>query len=255
MACQVSFGPRFSPRSAPVTFWLIVSSAVLLLAMFAASANREWALLLAAQFSFDPSAVAVRPWTVLTYPLMNFSNPFWFLLMGYCLWWVGADLERWWGSRVHAGFLLAVTCLTALMVYCATLLAPRMGQAVLVGASPLLAALMTVWGLRNPRSTVVLIIVPVTGAVVAVLAVASIWFSYGIYHGLFATLGSAGLGALYFYQGHHFHQVVRKIGPTPEERAARDRDRRFRRIMEQSGLYLVDDDEEHRRRHGGSSKS
>ena len=247
MACQVSFGPRFSPRSAPVTFWLIVSSAVLLVTFFAATANSALAMALAAQFTFDPAAVAERPWTVLTYPLLNVTHPFWFLLLGYMLWWAGADLERWWGSRVHAGFLLAVTCTTALMVVCASLLAPAQPKVSLVGAEPLLAALFCVWGLRNPRSSVLLLIVPVTGAVVAILAVASVWFTYGVYYGFFATLGSAGLGALYFYHGHHFHQVVRKLGPTPEERAARQRDKRFKRIMEQTGLHLVDDDEEQRR--------
>ncbi|NUQ01251.1 MAG: hypothetical protein HUU35_15495, partial [Armatimonadetes bacterium] len=122
-------------------------------------------------------------------------------------------------------------------------LTPGLGTVRLAGAEPLVAALFTVWGLRNPEATIVLIIVPVTGLVVALLSAATVWWSYGVYHGLFVALGSAGIGALYLSQGHRLHHLLKRFRPDPRDKAARQRDKRFQQIMEKSGLRLVDDEE------------
>lgn len=250
MACQVSFGPRFHPRSAPVTFWLIAVSAVLSLVWFFAGLAPGADFGLAQRLMFEPSRFGQQPWSPLTYPLLNPIGPFWFLLLGYMLWWCGADLERWWGSRVQFGFLLAVSVASAGFVALGAWLAPTMAAAPLAGAGPLLAALFCVWGLRNPRQQIILLIVPVSGAVMAALAVAIVWWDYGVYQGFFVALGSAGLGALYWWQGQQFHRLLRRFGGSPqnqakrrEAKAKRDRDKKFQRIMKSSGLHLVDDDE------------
>ncbi len=241
MAAQVSFGPRFHPRTAPVTFWFIVGSAAVSIALFFLGATGAGPLL--RLLVCRPTSALAEPWTVLTYPFVNPMNPFFFLLMGYVLWWAGADLERWWGSRVQAWGMVTVSLAVTLLLAAATALNPAAGEPTLVGAGPILAALLTVWGLRNPRATVILLIVPVSGTVIAVLAVAGVWFDYGPYHGLFAALGSSGLAALYLHRGNRFHRFVNRFIGTPEARAKKERDKRFQKLMKHSGLREVKDDE------------
>ncbi|MCC7491628.1 MAG: rhomboid family intramembrane serine protease [Fimbriimonadaceae bacterium] len=244
MATQVSFGPRFTPRSAPVTFWLLVTFAALLLLRFASSAGPGGAALDMA-LAYQPGAWLQRPWTLLTWPLLNFMGPFWALLAGWFFWWVGSDLERWWGSRIHGAFLLGITVTTALAVSLGAALLPQ-ATVNLLGALPLGEALLCVWGLRNPRATVILLIVPVTGTVLVALAVATVWFAYGVVGGFFACLGSCGVAALYWWRGERLHALLRRLPPDPAKRTARRRDQRFEQIMKQSGLRLVDDEDERR---------
>lgn len=241
MAAQVSFGPRFHPRTAPVTFWFIVGSAAVSISLFFLGATGAGPLL--RLLVCRPTTVPAEPWTVLTYPFVNLMNPFFFLLMGYVLWWAGTDLERWWGARVQAGLMIAVSLAVALLLAGATAMNPAGGEPTLMGAGPILAALLTVWGLRNPRATVILLIVPVSGAVIAALAVAGVWFDFGPYHGFFAALGSSGLAALYYYRGDRFHRLVNRFIGTPEARAKKERDKRFQKLMKHSGLHEVKDDE------------
>lgn len=245
MAYQFSFGPRFAPRSAPVTFWFIIAAAVVNLALFFGGARAGGLL---PQLVYDPSVFPARPWTLFTSPLINYMDPFWFLLLGYVFWWVGAEQEQWWGSRVQAGFLAAVAVGTGLMLALSTGLFSGSGpRPVAAGAGALLCGLFTVWCLRFPDRQVILLFVPIAGRFLLVLELAMLWWAYGPVHGLFAVLGSGGLAALYYYRGERFHRFLRDRRRPPRPRASREerqRERRFRQIMESSGLHLVEDDEE-----------
>jgi hypothetical protein len=240
MACTtVSFGPRFHPRSAPVTFWFIIAALVLNLVMFLGG---EAVAPLLQALVYDPSTFPAQPWTLLTSPFVNPMSPFWFLLFGYILWWVGVDQERWWGSKVHARLMVVVSIATGLLLALSTHLLPGAGAAMpMVGAGAILCALFTAWCLRNPTATIILLIVPVSGRLLLVVELASLWWAYGPFHGIFAVLGSGGLSALYYYQGHRFH---RWLNSRAKGQAKRRNDRRFARMMKRSGLRVVDDDED-----------
>ena len=247
MATQISFGPRFHPRSAAVTFWVIVASAVSSLVAFLVSGSAGAGELFANLFVFSPSEALSRPWSLVLYPLLNVQSPFWFLLLAYVMWWCGSDLEHWWGAKVQAGFLLAVTIAGGLMACLAAALRPDAGGVLLSGAGILMESLLCAWGLRNPTRQVILIILPVTGLVIAVIAFLGVWFNYGVYHGFFIMLGTTGLAALYVTRGEHFHRFLRRFEPDKQAKDAKQRDQKFQRIMAKSGLHLVDDDDDEKR--------
>lgn len=244
MSARLASGPRFHPRSAPVTFWYLVASVVLGVVVFFTNGSQSPLL---AALVFQPADITHQPWTLLTDALLNYVGPFWFLLLGYVIWWVGSDLERWWGWRVQVGFLVAVAVASNGLMTLAHLVMPGYGFIPsAIGSRTLLCALFTVWALRAPDRGILLIFVPVSAAVVMYLEIAMTWYSYGPYYGLFAVVGSAGLGALYYHYGHRLHQFFRNLrkpkGPRPVEGDG-ETDRRFKRIMDSSGLHLVDDDE------------
>ncbi|MBI2300533.1 MAG: hypothetical protein HYU66_16610 [Armatimonadetes bacterium] len=249
MSCTaISFGPRFHPRSAPVTFWFLVATLVVWLLGFFGGAAAEPALRL---MVFSPLTVASMPWTLLTHAIVNLADPIGLFFLSYVFWWVGCDLERWWGSRVHAGFLAAMSLGCNGMVTLGHLLNPAAPVGIqALGLGALLCGLFTVWALRNPSARVLLLILPVSAWVIAGLEIAFTWYVYGPFLGLFAVLGTAGLAALYFYKGQRFHAFLRRFGrrpPPPSKgrptREDRQRDKRFQEIMRNSGLHLVEDDE------------
>ncbi len=244
MATQLSFGPRFQPRAAPVTFWLIVSSALLSAAAFLSGLSPSAGGGFQELFTFLPTTALQRPWTLFVYPLLNLEHPFWFLLTAYVIWWCGTDLEQWWGSRVQLGLVLAVTIAGGLMAMMATALAPSQGELMLRGAGIIMESLLCAWGLRNPNRQVILLILPVSGLVIAIVACLGVWFTHGPYHGFFVALGTCGLAALYVTKGERFHRVLRRFQGDPKAKDAKARDRKFKRIMARSGLHLVDDDDE-----------
>lgn len=238
----VSFGPRFHPRTAPVTFWYIVASAVLTIVVFFTTQWPELAVALVRQLVFSADTVAAKPWTLLTYPLLNIQSPFWLFLSLYVCWWVGSYCELWWGSRIQLGFMVAVAVGMALGLLLGQLIAPGSPRAMAgIGAAPLIAAWMTIFALRGPGKPIILFILPVPAGIVALITLASLWWWYGPMLGLFAVLGTGGLAWLYYAHGHRFHDLLRRLRPDAKTREKRARERRFRRLMKKSGLTDTDD--------------
>lgn len=245
----VSFGPRFEPRTAPLTFWLLVAAIVFWLGAFLAPPLRGLADLLL----FRAETWTAQPWSLFTYPLVNLSGqPFFFLLMGYVFWWSGAETERWWGTRVHAVFLLTVSAVTALLLALGSGLLATGAAAMGLGIP--LCAVLTVWSLRNLRTPIILMIVPAYGWVLLVVEVLTLWMAYGPALGLFALAGGVGLPAAYFYWGHHLHQMLKRNTRPPgrpqaprsgrrDEAERKAREKRVADIFERSGLRVVDEDE------------
>ncbi|MBI5831692.1 MAG: rhomboid family intramembrane serine protease [Armatimonadetes bacterium] len=249
----ISFGPRFAPRSAPFTFWFIVASVALWFFAFLAPPVAA----LASSLAVHSEALAQRPWALLTYPLVNVGmQPFFMLMMGFVLWWAGSDVERWWGTTIHAVFVLTVCAVTAVLI---SLGASALGAAVpIAGAGIALSAVLTIWSLRNLRTPIMLLIVPAYGWVLLVLEILSLWYGFGPVLGLFAVAGGVGLPAAYFYFGHHLHRIFQKTGgkpkppkpPKPNRRAEAERQSREKRvadIFERSGLRVVDEDDRGKR--------
>lgn len=238
----ISFGPRFHPRTAPVTFWYIIASAVLTIVFFFTT---QWPPVAAAflrQVMFSADTVATKPWTLLTYALLNIQSPFWLFLSLYVCWWVGSYCELWWGSRIQVGFMLAVAVGMALGLLLGQLIAPNHLPAMSgLGAAPLIAAWMTIFALRGPGKQIILFILPVPAGIVALITLASLWWCYGPIGGFFAVLGTGGLAWLYYAHGHRFHTALRRVLPDAKTREKRARDRRFRRLLRKSGLTDTDD--------------
>jgi hypothetical protein len=242
MASQVcySFGPRFAPRSAPVTFWYLVSALALWFGAFLLNAQDA----LVSSLAFGAAEPLLRPWTFLTHPWVWHYDPFSTLLLGYVVWWSGADTEQWWGSRVHGVFLAVVMAATAGLLWLSTSLLGT--PALLAGAAAPLCAVLTIWCLRHLHSVILLIFIPVPGWLLLTVEVLVLWMSYGPVQGLFAVAGASGLPALYYYQGHRLHRAFNNVRAAGQQRRRaaeqRERDRRVKEIFERSGLRSVDDD-------------
>lgn len=242
----MSAGPEFSRHRAPVTFWFVAVGGCLgLLSLLVPAFNQVLELL-----AFQPQALLARPWTLVTYPFaVSAGSPFGLLLTLYVLWWSGSDNEQWWGPRVQAGFLVAISAATALALTGAWLAGGAPAGA--AGVAIPLCACLTVWCLRNQGATILLLIVPVSAKLLLVIEVLSLYAMYvhaGLLNALLAVLACPGLAALYFYRGHALHRFFKQLGqrrppraPRPD-RAKTERDARVREIFERSGLHVVDDD-------------
>jgi membrane associated rhomboid family serine protease len=176
-------------------------------------------------------------WTLITWPLvspLDLIN----LLFG-CLWayWVCGSLERSWGPRVFAAFLLATAALTAFTLWGGGRLlgAPSFAQGIwLATAAPTIA-----WCAINRREVIRLYgVIPIPAPILALLTVAFTWFSVSVTSGhplmgLFALSGSV---AAYWYvtQGRYTYQGyaprgsgnfgTRRSSDTRSETSARFRD-------------------------------
>ena len=76
----------------PATIGLIIANLVTFVTFFFAQRD------LWQSFVFHSPEAPIRPWSLLTYPLVNYS-PLGVLLAGYMLWLFGGSLERAWGTR------------------------------------------------------------------------------------------------------------------------------------------------------------
>jgi hypothetical protein len=154
-------------------------------------------------------------WTLITWPLVSpvdLIN----LLFG-CLWayWVCGSLERSWGPRVFAVFLVATSALTALTLWGGGILlrAPSFAQGIwLASAAPTIA-----WCAIN-RSEVIRLyaVIPIPAPILAVLTVALTWFSVSMSagHPLMGLFALSGCAAAYWYatQGRYAYRGYTRQG-------------------------------------------
>lgn len=243
---SVSFGPRFHPRTAPLTFWYVVSGIAVYLLWVVLGGGSGGGEALGRALAFDPASWTGRPWSLLTHPLLHTGLPFWVALTLYVSWWLGVDCEQWWGSRVQAGFMVAMSLAMAV----AMLLARAAGLPVgpVAGAAALIAGWVTIFALRGPTRIIVLIVIPCPAWLVATLTLLTFLVVSGPLTGLLAVLATSGLAAAYFYWGHKLHELWQSVSHAPARQAAREkraRDRKFKHLMVISGL--ADEDDEPRR--------
>lgn len=138
--------------------------------------------------AFTPGSLTSAPWTLVTYPFVQFE----FIGVFFsCLWlWgVGGAVERDLGSGRYLVLWLALSALGALSV---SLITPLMGHAVpfaLIGTLIPLGAVTVIWGTRNPSAMMTLMFVlPITGKWMAWLSAGVVLFGMG--------MGNPMLGAL-----------------------------------------------------------
>ncbi|MER3456598.1 MAG: hypothetical protein C4304_06885 [candidate division GAL15 bacterium] len=213
------------PGSCPVTWTWIGANTATFLASFV---GLDLAL------SFSPSAVAARPWTVLTYALDGSGSVISLVLSAYVLWVFGGSLERSWLPRDYVRFLLLTTPTPAMALWLA---AAWLNQGVALSGLWLpVAACSVAWSVLNPHERLLLYLaVPVEGRWVGPLAAAVVFFSFPFPLGVFAL---AGCALSWAYASGQFggRAPLRGLGPVEAYRRWR-RKREFQRLMRRSGLH------------------
>ena len=186
------FRSFFHQARCPVTVGLLLANVATFLMWFFTRLNFAGAL------GFSSSAVAARPWSLLTYPVVSYGI-YDVVLGGYMLWLFGGSLERAWGSRRFAWFFGAVTGITSGSLWIGSLLLHA--PAFLAGLWLPLSALVVAWCLMNLTAVVLLFFVlPVQARVLAWLDVALTYFGYGSAYGPWlAFFALAGCGFAYLY--------------------------------------------------------
>ncbi len=199
---------------------------------------------LAIPLSFHPAWAAVRPWTTVTYALDGSGSILALVVSAYTLWLFGGSLERAWGAREYARFLILSTVLPALALWGAGLVLHRWVE--LSGLWLPVAACAVAWSAMNPRERLlVYFAIPVEGRWVGWLAVILVFFSFPFPLGGFALTGCAF--AYWFSRTGRYvlwpRASVRLSNPFRAYRRWR-RHRQFMRLLRRSGL-----DDPHERLH------
>lgn len=169
-----SFSQAF--RRTPVSIGLMVVAGATFLGLFLLSGSRS-AVDLVSGLWFDSAAWPARPWTLVTYALVN-PGPMALLGNLIGLYFFAMDLESRWGSKRFGWAFVAVTALFAIAAWAGALI---LGRAyVLSSMGPSVAAVVVAWGATYPRRQVMLY---------AVLPIEGRWIAWGT--GVLATVALA----------------------------------------------------------------
>jgi membrane associated rhomboid family serine protease len=173
----------------PLTMALIAANfLVLLLASFRLPVGEYLALQL-------PLGL-LRPWTLLTYPLVTLGV-LGMLFHAIWLYFVGGFLERAWGTRFFATYYAAMTVISALGL---TLGAFLLRVPVRADAWLPIAALTIAFCLINPHEIIRFwFILPIPARWIAIIEVVIIFFSYAGYHPLMGFFALTGCAASYLW--------------------------------------------------------
>lgn len=189
------------PGACPVTWAVLGVNALTFVVAFVSGA---WPPL-----AFYAPEFLQRPWTAFTYPLLGAGGIFWLLLGGYVLWLFGGSLERAWGWRGYAIFLLAVSGSTAAALWLASVLFGR--GTVLAGFGMPLAAVTVAWAAINPYERVLLyFVLPLEARWLGILAAVFVVISQPFPLGVFAL---AGCGVAWWYVRQGRYLSVRAVRP------------------------------------------
>ncbi len=178
---------------APVTMaLLLVNAATFLLAFMLPTLK----LVFEQNVMFATFAAFLKPWTLLTYPLVYLDNSdqgfFNFLFGGFTLWSLGGSLERSWGSQKYAVFFFVMSLISALCLLLGSIVLQT--PDVLFGFFLPLACCIVAFCLLQPEQTVQVFLFPVRAKYFAVLVTLFTWIYVG--QGGHALLGLFALGGL-----------------------------------------------------------
>lgn len=180
-------GNLWRENNAPLTLGLIGASAALFLISFFSPAILSW-------LSFSAPGDLTQPWRLLTYPLVvGYGNIIGLLFYGLMLWWIGASLERSWGTPFYALFFVAMTLITALAMSLGGVL---FGWNYPVGYYLPFSGLLFAWCVLNANEEIRLYgIIPILGKWLAVGEVLIIFFTHAISHPMLGVFALSGCGA------------------------------------------------------------
>jgi membrane associated rhomboid family serine protease len=174
------------------TALLLVNAATFLLAFMLPSLMQFFAENLA----FQTPYVFLKPWTLLTYPLVYLDTTaqgfFNFLFGGFTLWSLGGSLERSWGSQKYGLFFFAMALISALCLLLGTILLHQPDA--LFGFFLPLACGIIAFCMIQPEATIQVFLFPVKAKYFAVVVALFTWVYVG--QGGRALLGIFALGGL-----------------------------------------------------------
>lgn len=166
--------------------------------------------------AFEPHKLFQRPWTLLTYPLLNigFVN---MLLSGFWWWFMGSAMERFWGSKRFITAWIALVAASALGIWLGFLISGS--YQIIFGWYLPLAALTVAWSVTHKGQGVMLYgLLPVRSQWLAWISVAGVFFSYVSTNFFLALFALIGCGAGYLLgliwpgrTGFHFLRWRRKV--------------------------------------------
>lgn len=215
MAIFRDFAQNARMSGAPVTVALVIAQSASFLAAF----FTQRPLLQSLMFMTAGGRVMGGPWTFASYPFFipgNGQDLFWFVLTMLWLWGFGCAVERDLGPLKFALVWVSLTILGALGLWAGSAILQGNAWSLYGGIVPI-SAITVIWGVRNPDSPVMLMLVlPITGRWLA-------WFTAGIsvvyvasmnqnaQAGLFSALP---LIAAYLYASNRLPFVAYGSGPV-----------------------------------------
>jgi len=153
--------------------------------------------------AFDSVRFYVKPWSLVTYPLIT-DNIIALLLTGYMLWAFGGTVERSWTSRRYLQFLAGITLVTSASLAVGSLLLglfSTVPTVVLSGLWMPLAAVMVSFCVMNPDQMVLMgFVLPIKGRYLMWGVVGLMYFVYAGFGGPWlAIFALAGVITAYVY--------------------------------------------------------
>ncbi|HHW12446.1 MAG TPA: hypothetical protein GXX33_05530 [Firmicutes bacterium] len=180
----------------PLTKGIIVLSLVLFLGHHLLSLFR---INLFSLFRFQTLRWWWRPWTLLTYPLVNWGLGDLFALLW--LWFIGGSLERTWGGQTYGLFLGLATGVTSLALAFVSWVFGR--NIPVTGLWLPLTGLTWVWAKLYPdRELLFWGLIPIQAQWLAWIHAGLIFFNYLGYNLLFALAAVSSIAVAYLFTGH-----------------------------------------------------
>ena len=181
-----------------------------------------------------PGWMWLKPWTIVTYPLIGTCCPLWgpigLLFALYWLWIAGGSLERSWGLVRYVLYFLSVTALSAVGILLGGLI---IGVPVPLGGLLLPLACITIsFAMLNPEQEIIVLIVPMKLKYLAILDVALTFISYGRVSLVLGIFSLTGCAYAYWYVKH----PVRYSAPRRRAQVVRVYDRRRRNLNPFAGI-------------------
>jgi len=147
-----------------------------------------------------PLNALVEPWTLLTYPFVNFIPPhnpnalFNLVICSFFFMMSGGSLERSWGSRTYLWFFIVLGIVSGLSVSIGAALLNHFGKldddtAVYGFFLPLVATIVAFCSI-DPEREMFGFFIPMKAKYIAIISVAAAWITFGAALGLFACGGS-----------------------------------------------------------------
>ncbi len=196
----------WSESNAPLTLALIVLTAFVFLLSFARVPIAQ------ALYFTAPTSLA-QPWRLLTYPLVA-TDIIGLLFNCLGLWWIGASLERSWGTKFYAAFFAAMTVITAVGMSLGSLL---LHVPAYVGYYLPMSALFFAWCCLNANEEIRIYgIFPVLGKWMAVGEVLIIFFTNSAMHPMMGFFALTGCGAAFAWVKRRAWDGVNLYQTTPQ---------------------------------------
>ena len=173
----------------PLTKWILVACVLVVFADVFKLPVVGWLAFLA------PTSLA-RPWTAVTYPLVML-DVLSLVFYGVTLWWIGASLERSWGTKFYAIYFAIMAILGALFLSAAAFATKTAAPA--DGWIPLTALLATWCAINSEETVSVWGVVPLLAKWLGVGAIAILFIYFARANPLIGVAAIAPSGVAWWW--------------------------------------------------------